>query len=316
MSAAYSWNMAPRPLSAASFSTTRRTASTRAGSAGCRCSGPMPNSIAAAAGRASSSPSPRCTSNASGTRATGWCASRRFARAAAATWGMYSRMGHDPPVSDIASIQCRSVSLRPGRRFRTSSSGARRKGPPTQGIETLVVGQGFARKQRFDEAELGQIAYAARVEDAVQMVHLVLDYPGMKVVHASVDGLALGVYAGISQVAEPWDHPSHAGYRETSLPTVLHLVAEGGQLGVDQHGVGHRCGLRVARIVVHAENHHAQAHAYLRRGKSRPIEILHRVPHIGDQVFERWGAELPNRFGHRQEPRIAHLQNFAYCHDC
>jgi hypothetical protein len=66
--------------------------------------------------------------------------------------------------------------------------------------------------------------------------------------------------------------------------------------------------------VLEAENHHAQAHPDLRCSEARPIEIAHGVPHIGEQIFELRGAEFAHRLRHRQQARIAHFENFAYCH--
>jgi len=118
------------------FPTTRRTASTRAGFAGCPCSGPAP--IRFGHGWPSffkpfAPPHIKRVRDAS----YGMCVSRRFARAAAATWATYFRMVHHPPGSGTASTQCRWVSPRPLRRSGLLER-VRRKGSRT-GIESLPL---------------------------------------------------------------------------------------------------------------------------------------------------------------------------------
>ena len=61
---------------------------------------------------------------------------------------------------------------------------------------------------------------------------------------------------------------------------------------------------------------HTQSHADLGRGEAGAIEIAHGIPHIVEQIQELGSAEFAYRFGHRQEARIAHFENFAYCHAC
>jgi hypothetical protein len=44
------------------------------------------------------------------------------------------------------------------------------------------------------------------------------------------------------------------------------------------------------------------------------MEIAHRVPHIGQQAFKFGSAKFTYWFGYRQQARVAHFENFAYCH--
>src|SRR6266446_313771 len=71
-----------------------------------------------------------------------------------------------------------------------------------------VVDEGLSGKQRIVEAELGQIANAARIQDPVEMVHFVLYHPGMKVLDRAVDGPTGGVEAGIAQISIPRYEPA------------------------------------------------------------------------------------------------------------
>src|SRR5579872_4458995 len=54
----------------------------------------------------------------------------------------------------------------------------------------------------FLEAEVPQIAHALRVEDAVEVIDLVLHHPGVEGFHGAVDGCTLDVEAAIAQPLE------------------------------------------------------------------------------------------------------------------
>ena len=123
-----------------------------------------------------------------------------------------------------------------------------------------------------------------------------------------------GVEAGIAQMPIPRYQPAHAGHRQASFPALILLLAERRQGRVDEHGEGHGIRVRVAGVVLETKNHDAQADADLRCSETGPIEIAHGVPHIGEQTFELGSAKLEYRFGYRQQARIAHSENFAYCH--
>src|SRR5450631_2690772 len=69
------------------------------------------------------------------------------------------------------------------------------------GSDRLLVDQGFPGKQRVIEAELGEIANAARIEDAVQVVDLVLHDPGVEILHRAIDRGSRRIEAGIAQFA-------------------------------------------------------------------------------------------------------------------
>jgi hypothetical protein len=177
-----------------------------------------------------------------------------------------------------------------------------------------VVGQIFAWEQGIVEPELGQVTNAARVQDPVEMVHFVLHDPGMKVLNGPINGHPAGIEAGVAQMPITRHEPAHAGHRQASFPAFILLLPERRQGGVDQHRKGHRIRLRVARIELEAEDDDAQAYPDLRCSEAGPIEIAHGVPHIGQQAVEFRSAKFEYRLSYRQKARIAHFENFAYCH--
>jgi hypothetical protein len=58
-----------------------------------------------------------------------------------------------------------------------------------------VVLQLLSRKEFFVEAELSQVVDAHRIEDAVQMINLVLDHTCVKAAHPTFDRLSVQVNA-------------------------------------------------------------------------------------------------------------------------
>ncbi len=61
---------------------------------------------------------------------------------------------------------------------------------------------------------------------------------------------------------------------------------------------------------MHAEDHHAQADADLRRGEPGAVEVRHGVAHVGQQGLELRRAEGPHFLRALEKPWIAHAQNF------
>jgi poly-beta-1,6-N-acetyl-D-glucosamine biosynthesis protein PgaD len=76
-----------------------------------------------------------------------------------------------------------------------------------------VVGKILAGKQGVAEAELGQISNAARIQDPIEVVDLVLHDPSMKVLNRAIDGRTCGIEARVAQISIPRHEPAHAGHR-------------------------------------------------------------------------------------------------------
>jgi hypothetical protein len=83
--------------------------------------------------------------------------------------------------------------------------------------------------------------------------------------------------------------------------------------GVHEHGEGHFLGVRVAGVLRDAEDHHAPAHADLRRGEARPVLGGHRVLHVGEERLEL-RAERRHRLGDLREHRMPHPQDLTDGH--
>ena len=109
-----------------------------------------------------------------------------------------------PADAVAAARRARSTTRRRRRRRAARESGFRRRySVLVPGIEgpCLIVGQVLAREQRLGKAEHREVAYPARIQDAVQVIHLMLDDARMKIAHGALDQLAVGVEAAVMQFA-------------------------------------------------------------------------------------------------------------------
>ena len=120
-------------------------------------------------------------------------------------------------------------------------------------------------------AEHAHVAHAHRIEDAVQVVALVLDHAGVEAVRLAFDRPALRIEALVAQARVARHPAAQAGDRQAALPSFLGLVGQRRQHRIDQLGVGHRLGIGIAVVVLEAENDYAQPHADLRRGEAGAV---------------------------------------------
>ena len=84
---------------------------------------------------------------------------------------------------------------------------------------SIVAGR-LPRKQHVLEAETGQVANAHRVQDAVEVIHLVLHDPGMETLDGAVDGCAMRIEALVAQLRGRGTRPRRPGTeRQPSQPS-------------------------------------------------------------------------------------------------
>src|SRR5450432_4717724 len=136
----------------------------------------------------------------------------------------------------------------------------------------------------------------------------------MKVADRAVDGHTSLIPPGIAQMTITRDESAHAGDRQASFPALILDFSDRCQLRIDQYCKRHRFGFRIARVQFEPEDDDAEAHPDLRRSEPRATEGPHGIAHIAEQIFEFGGAKLAYRGRDCQKPRIAHSENFAYCH--
>src|SRR5581483_10913395 len=165
------------------------------------------------------------------------------------------------------------------------------------------------REQHVDEAELREVLDAHRIEDAVEVVALVLHHARVEALDRAVDRLAKGVEAGVADLAVARHDAAHPGHRQASLPALLHLAPDRLHRRVDEHGVRHLLGIRVARVLLHAEDDDAQQHPDLRGGEPGAVQVLHGVAHVGDQLAQPARAEGLDLARALEQARVAHPED-------
>src|SRR4051812_42423674 len=71
------------------------------------------------------------------------------------------------------------------------------------------------------EDQLRQILHALGIEDAVEMVALMLHHPGVKSLGRALDRLAVEPDAPVADMRRPLDPAAHPRHRKTALPAAL-----------------------------------------------------------------------------------------------
>ena len=168
-------------------------------------------------------------------------------------------------------------------------------------------------KEHVGIAEVRPVLDAHRIDDAFQVVKLMLHHSGMKTLGFSLDGLAVKSKAGVVNSPGTRDDPAHAGYGEAPLPAVLPIISGAFEQQfdgrVDEHGLRHCRRIRVAARGFQAKTNDAFAHAHLRRGNADAALGMHGVPHIRNELSESGAPEIPNR------QRLLHQHGFPKTHD-
>lgn len=182
--------------------------------------------------------------------------------------------------------------------------------PPKNRSSPLIFELG---KEHVGIAEVRPVLDAHRIDDAFQVVKLMLHHSGMKPLGFSLDGLAVKSKAGVVNSPGTRHNPAHAGDGEAPFPAVLPIIS--GAIdkqfdgGVDEHGLRHRRCIRVAARGFKAKTNDAFTHAHLRRGNADAALGMHGVPHIRNELSESGAPEIPNR------QRLLHEHGFPKTHD-
>ncbi len=159
----------------------------------------------------------------------------------------------------------------------------------------LVVGDIRGRKELGGKSEFGEISDTRRIEDAVEVVYLMLHNTRVEPSDRSIDFLAVFVKATISQVPIARHQTTHARHRETSLPVVFHLLwRDRLELGIDQHSFGYFLGVRIPGIAADAEDHDTLQDSDLRRCETGTVQCRHGVAHVFQECIQVGRGECPD----------------------
>ncbi|MDT4875218.1 hypothetical protein FQZ97_1105680 [compost metagenome] len=129
----------------------------------------------------------------------------------------------------------------------------------------------------------------------------------------ALDRLPLRIDALIANTPITIHRPTQARHRKTTFPALLHLLAERRDQRVEQDGLRHSRGIRIAFAVLEAEDHQLQVDTDLRRSQTDTAGVAHGVEHVVDQVLQLGAAEqlLRHRRRNAQQALVTHLQDFA-----
>ena len=150
---------------------------------------------------------------------------------------------------------------------------------------------------------------AHRIDDAFQVVKLMLHHSGMKPFGFTLDGLAVKSIAGVVNSPGTRHNPAHAGYGEAPLPIISGAFEQQFDGWIDEHGLRHCRRIRVAARGFKAKTNDAFAHAHLRRSNADAALGMHGVPHIRNELSESGAPEIPNR------QCLLHEHGFPKTHD-
>src|SRR5882762_3952719 len=148
-----------------------------------------------------------------------------------------------------------------------------------------------------DVAERAHVTDPVHVDDAVEVVRLVLDHAGEEVLGDELDGIALPVEALEPHRRVARHHTPHVGHREAALPAVLHLLREGRDDGVDDDGQRDLRSLGVALILGHLDHRDLPRHVHLVGGQPGAVVLVHGLDHVVDQLLDGSRADIGGRHG-------------------
>src|SRR5574342_369253 len=147
-------------------------------------------------------------------------------------------------------------------------------------------------------SERREVAHAIEVDDAVEVVGLVLDDAREELLRLALDAASFPVIRVEPNGGEPRHHPAHVGHGETALPALFHLLGQRGQRRIDEDGQRDARGFRIARVLVDLDDADPLEDVHLRGGEARAVVLAHGLDHVVDEPLRVGRPYLAD--GHRQ----------------
>src|SRR5215510_1358143 len=146
------------------------------------------------------------------------------------------------------------------------------------------------------------------------MVALVLNDTSVKSLHGNVDALGLAVVGTQTNLRVARHTTTESWHAQASFPVFLHLIGQGGNLGVDVHGKRNGRGIRAAWVRPDFHDDDLFRDMHLRRGQASAIVLMHGFNHIVDKLLDGWGQDLIRRhwFRYLAQYRMPQTGNFEY----
>ena len=200
-----------------------------------------------------------------------------------------ARMGAQHPESVDATLD---FTLKNGKALPPNSVVAppcdRKPGSCVVSLRCRVLGQ------LLGEAELREIRHPHRVEDAVQVIELVLHHVGLQPVSIAADRVAVAIDTTVADAHMTRHGGAQARDGKTPLPAQCHLIPQYRDHRVDHDRRRHR--RAAGALGRQVEDEQAPGHVHLRRGQADARRVQHGVDHVGGQAT------------HLRRPRIGHVR--------
>ena len=136
---------------------------------------------------------------------------------------------------------------------------------------------------------------ALRIENAVQVVALVLHDAGVEITDRPVDRPTQRVAPDIAQPSMARHEPTEPRNAQAAFPSRFALVAQELDRGVDEHRQRHGLGIGVPRVVLELEDDDPLQDADLNRREARTAVGAHRVEHVVHELVQARRIEFRHR---------------------
>ena len=140
-----------------------------------------------------------------------------------------------------------------------------------------------------------EAVHAVEVDEAVEVVGLVLDDAGGEALVDPLERLAVEAVAAELELAVAAHLAAQVGHREAALPAVLQLLGQRRHHRVDQHGERDRGGVGIARVAVDLDHANLLELVHLGGREPRAVVLAHGLDHVVDQALDLGRPDLRDR---------------------
>ena len=156
------------------------------------------------------------------------------------------------------------------------------------------------------------------------MVALMLNDAGMEAFRRPLDLVAVKAEGTIAYAGRAPHHAGHAGHRQAAFESLLAVIGQQLDLGIDEHGQRHfrrilaEAGGAIAlgrvgsgRNVI---DHQTGGNVHLRRRQADAVGVGQRIDHVPDEGGDFRRRRIGDGFGGHAQNRMAHAGDFQNSH--
>src|SRR5215813_1615791 len=131
------------------------------------------------------------------------------------------------------------------------------------------------------------------------MVALMLDDAGVEALHSNVDAVGPAVVGTQTNLRVARHTATESWHTQASFPVFLHLIGQGGNLGVDVHRKRNGRGIRAAWVRPDFHDDDLFRDMHLRRSQASAVVLMHGFNHIVYKLLNSWSHDLLRRYWFR-----------------